>query len=65
MALIKLIELDLKFIKSLAEKPEGLAMRDILNVSKTKIDPVFVKRGNSILVMERPQFEAISAALKL
>jgi hypothetical protein len=51
----------------LAKREEGTSittMRDALQAATTKADPVFAKRGASILVMERYQFIEILSALE-
>lgn len=66
MKSLKLIEIDSKIIIDLAKREEGTSvttMRNALQAATTKADPVFVKRGSSILVMERSQFIELSLAI--
>ena len=66
MKRISLVEVDSKIIEKLAEKEAGTAnttMRDAVQAAKSKADPVFVKRGASILVMDRSQFNDILSAI--
>ena len=68
MQSIKLIAVDSKIIEELAKREEGTSittMRDALRAATTKADPVFAKRGASILVMERSQFIDILSALEV
>jgi hypothetical protein len=62
---INLIEVDRKFIELLASKETGShsPMRDALEAAKSKLNPVFVKRKTSILVMEREQFNEIQQTI--
>ena len=65
--MIQLTEIDSKIIEDLAKREEGTSittMRDALQAATTKADPVFAKRGASILVMERYQFIEILSALE-
>ena len=65
--MIQLTEIDSKIIEDLAKREEGTSittMREALQAATTKADPVFAKRGASILVMERYQFIEILSALE-
>ena len=63
---ITLLEIPRSLIE-LAAKKEGVggntAMRDALRAADNKHDPVFVKRKQSILVMEREQFNELQTAI--
>ena len=66
MQSIKLLELDSRLITELAKKEEGTSvttMRNALKAAQLKADPVFAKRGTSILVMERSQFIELLSAI--
>ena len=64
-SLINLTEVDRKFIELAANREEGshTPMRDALKAAASRENPVFVKRGSSILVMERTQFLEIKSAI--
>lgn len=65
-SLINLIKIESSVIELLALKEEGshTPMRNALEAAKSKVNPVFVKRGSSILVMEDEQFFEIQSTIK-
>ena len=65
-SIITLSEIPKNLILLAAKTEEGKThtpMRDALKAAIQKANPVFVKRGQSILVMERSQFNEIQLAI--
>jgi hypothetical protein len=63
--LIRLVELDIKLVQLAASREMGThtPMHNALEAASSRKNPVFVKRGSSILVMEREQFEEIQQTI--
>ena len=64
--MITLVEIPRSIIELAAKKEEGTgstAVRDSLRAALDKVNPVFIKRTTSILVMEREQFLELQQAI--
>ena len=64
---ITLVEIPRSLVEALAKKEElnGIStMLKVLIAARSKNNPVFVKRTQSILVMEREQFEELKLAFE-